>query len=109
MNRIIAAIIIIATLLAAVIVAQTEIIDSSDLTLEMLQSRNGTVYIEKCIGIVSDFHKGGFLLNGDNSNYYISYTNVPKANAGDIVLTYFVYNPLNNVEDDIIWRIDFVL
>lgn len=108
MKRIFAALLAILILCAIIVVARTEIISTKDLTLDMLKSRKGTVCIEKCIGIVSE-DNGGLLLNGDANNYYISYTNVSNANEGDIILTYFVYNPFNNVEDDIIWRIDFVL
>lgn len=107
MKRILAALLIFILLAALIAVHQTEIISTHDITLNMLQNRKGTILVEKCIGMVG-FDNKGMLLNGNANNYYIGYRDV-NANAGDIVLTYFVYNPFNNVEDDIIWRIDFVL
>ena len=86
------------------------IIDSDDLTMEMLQNRKGTIIIEKCIGIVNDKEGNGKLLNCSNPEYfYISYKSVPKVDVGDVILTYFVYNPDNNIEDDITERFDFII
>lgn len=87
-----------------------QIYDSEDLTFEMLQNRKGKIIIEKCIGIVTDDKGNGKLLNCKNPEYnYISYKCVPKANFGDVILTYFVYNPDNNIEDDIMERFDFII
>lgn len=86
------------------------IYDSDDLTMEMLQNRKGTIIIEKCIGVVNDKEGNGKLLNCSNPEYfYISYKSVPKATTGDVILTYFVYNPDNNIEDDIMERFDFII
>ena len=86
------------------------IIDSADLTMEMLQNRKGTIIIEKTIGIVNDKDGNGKVLNCENPEYfYISYKSVPKADVGDVILTYFVYNPDNNIEDDIMERFDFII
>lgn len=87
-----------------------QIYDSADLTMEMLQHRNGKIIIEKCIGIVTDDNGNGKLLNCRNPEYYyISYKSVKNANFGDVIVTYFVYNPDNNIEDDIIERFDFII
>lgn len=87
-----------------------KIYDSADLTMEMLQNRNGNIIIEKCIGVVTDEDKNGKLLNCANPEYYyISYKSVENANVGDVILTYFVYNPDNNIEDDILYRFDSII
>lgn len=86
------------------------VIDSEDLTMEMLQNRKGTVIIEKVIGVVNDKDGNGKVLNAKNPDYfYISYKSVPKADVGDVILTYFMYNPDNNIEDDIMERFDFII
>ena len=87
-----------------------QIVNSDDLTMEMLQNRKGTIIIEKCIGMMTDAEGNGRVLNCANPDYYyISYKSVKNANIGDIILTYFVYNPDNNIEDDIIERFDFII
>ncbi len=86
------------------------IIDSADLTMEMLQNRKGTIIIEKTIGVVNDKEGNGKVLNCANPDYdYIGYRSVPNADIGDVILTYFVYNPDNNIEDDIMERFDFII
>ena len=87
-----------------------QIIDSNNLTPEMIQRRKGSIIIEKCIGKVTDTEGNGRLLNCTNPDYYyISYKSVENANIGDVILTYFVYNPDNNVEDDILYRFDVII
>ena len=87
-----------------------QIYDSADLTMEMLQNRNGKIIIEKCIGIVTDDKGNGKLLNCRNPEYYyISYKEVPNANFGDVIVTYFVYDPSTNIEDDIMERYDIII
>lgn len=106
------AIIIIITLLVIILIGfmgRTRIIDSTYLTFDALQNRKGTIIVEKCIGIVTDFSKNGELVNGNIEYSYISYKNVRKAKPDDIIITYFVYNPFNNVEDDILFRLDFII
>lgn len=107
-NTTIGIILIIIALLCFVF-AKTKIIDSTYLTFDMLQSRKGTILVEKCIGIVTDFDKNGEVLNGLGEFNYISYKKVRKANINDVYITYFVYNPLNNIEDDILFRLDLKL
>lgn len=87
-----------------------QIIDSADLTMEDLQNRNGNIIIEKCIGTLLDADGNGKVLNyADPDYYYISYKSVANANIGDIIMTYFIYNPDNNIEDDILFRIDYII
>ena len=85
-----------------------EIINSYDLTIEELQSRNGKLIIEVVIGQVDNFVTGaGHQL--DNPDYYISYKGVEGIANGNIICTYFIYNPENNYEDDIMYRYDYII
>lgn len=85
-----------------------EIINSNDLTIEELQSRNGKLIIEVVIGQVDNFVTGaGHVL--DNPEYYISYKGVEGISNGNIICTYFIYNPENNYEDDIMYRYDYII
>lgn len=85
-----------------------EIINSYDLTIEELQSRNGKLIIEKVIGQVDNFVTGaGHQL--DNPDFYISYKGIDGISNGNIICTYFIYNPENNYEDDIMYRYDYVI
>lgn len=87
-----------------------EIYDSNDLTLEMLQNRNGKIIIEKCIGKVTSPEGDGIVLNYDDAeHYYICYSGVENIREGAVILTYFVYNPDTNYEDDILERFDYVI
>lgn len=84
------------------------IVNSYDLTIEELQSRNGKLIIEKVIGQVDNFVTGaGHQL--DNPNFYISYKGVEGISNGNIICTYFIYNPENNYEDDIMYRYDYII
>lgn len=82
------------------------VIDTSKLTHKKITHRKHTVIVERCIGKVKNKNKDGKALNA--KNYYISYRGV-KCKTGDIVVTYFLYNPETNMSDDIIARWDFVL
>ena len=85
-----------------------EIVNSCDLTIEELQSRNGKLIIEVVIGQVDNFVTGaGHVL--DNPNFYISYKGVEGISNGNIICTYFIYNPENNYEDDILYRYDYII
>lgn len=82
-------------------------IDSSKLTYEKLTNRKHTIILERCIGRVRNNNKDGKVLN-TNEGYYISYKGV-KCKKGDIIVTYFLWNPENNVSDDIVARWDYVI
>lgn len=84
--------------------------DSNEITIEELQNRNGTLIIEKVIGVVEDAETGaGSILNGDKNFYYISYDEVDGIHNGDIICTYMIYEPYSNYEDDIIYRFDSII
>lgn len=88
-----------------------QLYDSSELTGDMLEHRNGSVIVERCIGIVVNKETGdGRLLNyPDPDYYYISYNSVDDVRDGTIVLSYMVYNHDNNYIDDISERYDYVV
>lgn len=89
--------------------SRVQVYDCADLTLETLQNRKGNIIIEKCLGKVIDSKGSGYLLNPTDPDHdYISYASISKANVGDIVETYFIYNPETNIEDDIIFRFDYI-
>ena len=89
----------------------TKVIDCNDLTEEMLITRadHNVMYIERIYGIVTDNEKNGKVLNPpDDGGYYISYASVADAEIGDTIITYCVYNPYSNYDDDVIERWDFI-
>lgn len=88
-----------------------KIIDCNDLTEEMLTTRkdHNVMYIERIIGKVTDNEKNGTVLNPPvDGGYYISYASVKGARKGDLIITYCVYNPFSNYDDDVIERWDFI-
>ena len=88
-----------------------KVIDCNDLTEEMLTTRaeHNIMYIERIYGIVTDNKKNGKVLNPPvNGGYYISYASVKGARKGDTIVTYCVYNPYTNWDDDVIERWDFI-
>lgn len=88
-----------------------KVIDCNDLTEEMLTTRkeNSIMYIERIIGKVTDNEKNGTVLNPPvDGGYYISYASVDDAEIGDVIVTYCVYNPYSNYDDDVIERWDFI-
>lgn len=88
-----------------------KVIDCNDLTEEMLTTRadHNIMYIERIIGRVTDNEKNGTVLNPPkDGGYYISYASVKNARKGDIIVTYCVYNPYTNWDDDVIERWDFI-
>ena len=61
------------------------------------------------IGNVTDNEKNGIVLNPpEDGGYYISYASVEDAEIGDKIITYCVYNPFSNYDDDVIERWDFI-
>lgn len=89
------------------------IYDTSELTVEILQNRTSDVVIvERCLGVVTNAVDvgDGQVLNTDDSYYnYICYAGLDGVKKGDIILTYFVYNPQNTYIDDTIERCDYFL
>ena len=101
-----------------------KVYDAVDLTEEMLINRNGDLIIERVYGLVVDEEGNGRVLmthediekahNRDYNgiaeyNYYISYKGTPRVEKGDIMLSYFVYNPDSNYSDDTIARFDYIM
>lgn len=88
-----------------------KVVDCNNLTEEMLTTRaeRNVMYIERIVGKVTDDEKNGKILNPPvNSGYYISYASIEDARKGDLVITYCVYNPFSNYDDDVIERWDFM-
>ena len=88
-----------------------KVIDCNDLTEKMLTTRadHNIMYIERIYGIVTDNEKNGKVLNPpEDGGYYISYASVEDARKGDTIITYCVYNPYTNWDDDVIERWDFI-
>lgn len=91
----------------------TQVIDCDKLTENMLTHRSSKkrhiMYIERIIGKVTDNEKNGKVLNPpEDGGYYISYASVADAEIGDLIVTYCVYNPYSNYDDDVIERWDFI-
>ena len=95
-----------------------EIYDTSELTHDIMFNRNGKIIVEKVIGEVVNDNFDGKILNAgtDYENYtnkndslYINYERVEGAKEGDIILTYFIYNPFTKAQDDVMTRLDFVI
>ena len=89
-----------------------KVYDSSEITPDLLENREGKTIVERCYGIVLDMETGdGRIINAaDGAGNYISYRSVYQTHdENSIMLTYLVYNPENNYCDDIIIRYDFVL
>lgn len=91
----------------------TRVIDCDKLTEKMLTHRSSKkchiMYIERIYGIVTDNEKNGKVLNPpEDGSYYISYASVADAEIGDLIITYCVYNPYTNYDDDVIERWDFI-
>ena len=92
--------------------ATIEIWETDDLTLDEIVTRQDrdALVIERLVGVVLNDAGDGRVLNTTDDYYnYISYSSVPGARPGDIVVTYCIYNPENNVEDDIIERYDTII
>ena len=95
-----------------------EIYDTSELTPQIMNERNGKIIVEKIVGQVTNSNLDGKILNCDidNGGYtnkdggnYISYERVDGAKEGDKILTYFIYNPFTNEQDDVLTRMDFII
>ena len=69
--------------------------------------------VERVIGIVTNKERksDGRILNTDSEQYnYISYNGCDlEYTTGTIIVTYLMYNPNTNYEDDIIERYDYIL
>lgn len=95
-----------------------EIYDTSELTPQIMADRKGKIIVEKIIGKVTSHKLDGKILNCDTDNggytnkdggNYISYERVDGAKEGDKILTYYIYNPFSNEQDDVLTRMDFII
>lgn len=86
-----------------------KIMETDEITGDFLRNRNGLIVVEKIIGKCLDENGNGKILNTESEYNYISYSGVSWVLPGDTVVTYEVYNPSNNYEDDIVARWDFVV
>lgn len=95
-----------------------EIYDTSELTPQIMANRKGKIIVEKIIGKVTSHKLDGEILNcnADDGGYtnkdggnYISYERVDGAKEGDKIVTYYIYNPFTNVQDDVWTRLDFII
>lgn len=96
--------------LGSLIIKTIVIYNTDELTAEILEHRtNGNkILVERVVGEVIN-EKDGKILNTEETYYnYISYSKVNFAHKnGDVVVSYFVYNPFNNEIDDTLLRFDF--
>jgi len=76
--------------------------------MEMLAARNGKLIIERAVGIVEDAETGAGHVIG-YPEFYISYARVEGISNGNVICTYFIYNPETNYEDDILMRFDYII
>ncbi len=95
-----------------------EIYDTSELTPQIMANRKGKIIVEKIIGKVTSHKLDGEILNCsvDDGGYtnkdggnYISYERVDGAKEGDKILTYYIYSPFSNEQDDVLTRLDFII
>ena len=90
--------------------ANLRIYSSDELTYDILSSRNGALIWERIEGMCLDTEGNGKVITHKGSDYdYISYRKAKHVKPGDQVVTYCLYNPENNYEDDIILRYDYVV
>lgn len=94
------------------------IYDTNDLTPEIMANRNGKIIVEKIVGKVTNDKLDGEILNcnAEEGGYtnkdggnYINYERVEGAKKGDKILTYYIYNPFTNEQDDVLTRLDFII
>lgn len=87
-----------------------EIYNTSEMTEEILTDRNGKIIVEKVVGEVASYKLDGEILNASTGNgNYISYERVDGAKEGDKIVTYYIYNPFTNEQDDVLTRMDFII
>ena len=95
-----------------------QIYDTDDLTPKIMANRNGKIIVEKIVGKVTNDELDGEILNcnAEDGGYtnkdggnYINYERVDGAKKGDKILTYYIYNPFTNEQDDVLTRLDFII
>ena len=95
-----------------------EIYDTAELTPQIMANRNGKIIVEKIIGKVINHKLDGEILNcnaeaggytNKDGGNYINYERVDGAKEGDKILTYYIYSPFSNEQDDVLTRLDFII
>ena len=95
-----------------------KIYDTDELTPQIMANRNGKIIVEKIVGKVTNDKLDGEILNCnvDDGGYtnkdggnYINYERVEGAKKGDKILTYYIYSPFTNEQDDVLTRLDFII
>ena len=95
-----------------------KIYDTNDLTPQVMANRNGKIIVEKIVGKVTNDKLDGEILNcnAEEGGYtnkdggnYINYERVEGAKKGDKILTYYIYSPFTNEQDDVLTRLDFII
>ena len=95
-----------------------KIYDTDELTPQIMANRNGKIIVEKIVGKVTNDKLDGEILNcnAEEGGYtnkdggnYISYERVDGAKEGDKIVTYYIYNPFSNEQDDVLTRMDFII
>lgn len=87
------------------------IYETDDLTAEILEARTEHDYliVERLVGIcINDEGDGRIINTTDSAHNYLSYR-FTCAHAGDIVVTYCIYNPTTDYVDDIAERFDMIV
>lgn len=83
------------------------LMDSSKITAEILENRNGALIVERVIGKVLNGNQDGKALNAVEEGFdYISYRGT-HFNPGDVVETFLIHDPAGNDVDEITERFDF--
>jgi len=99
-------------------ISTMEVYDTAELTPQIMANRNGKIIVEKIIGRVTNYELDGEILNcnAEDGGYtnkdggnYISYERVDGAREGDKIVTYYIYNPFTNEQDDVWTRLDFII
>jgi sulfatase maturation enzyme AslB (radical SAM superfamily) len=99
-------------------ISTMEIYDTAELTPQIMANRNGKIIVEKIVGKVTNYELDGEILNcnAEDGGYtnkdggnYISYERVDGAKEGDKIVTYYIYNPFTNEQDDVWTRLDFII
>lgn len=94
------------------------IYDTAELTPQIMANRNGKIIVEKIIGKVTNSKLDGEILNcnteaggytNKDGGNYINYERVDGAKEGDKILTYYIYSPFSNEQDDVLTRLDFII
>ena len=95
-----------------------KIYDTDELTPQIMANRNGKIIVEKIVGVVTNDKLDGKILNcnvedggytNKDGGNYINYKRVDGAKKGDKILTYYIYSPFTNEQDDVLTRLDFII